>query len=167
VQPFQPSTQFSASPGAIPGTIEAEDFDSGGKGLAYWNGATANGGGANYRPGETVYIEACSDTNGGYDVGQTNPGDWLNYSVNIASAGTYTLHVRVATDVGGGYFHLAVDGRNVSGPISVPQTNGWQTWQTLDIPGIQLPQGKHTLQLVMDSSGYYNTVGNFNWFSLN
>jgi len=167
VQPFTASTSFSGSPAAIPGTIEAENFDSGGKGLAYYNGATANGGGANYRPGETVYIEACLDTGGGYDVGQTLPGDWLNYAVNIASAGTYTLHVRVATDVGGGGVHLAVDGRNVSGPISVPQTNGWQTWQTLDVPGIQLPQGNHTLQLVMETGGYYNTVGNFNWFSLN
>jgi len=167
VQPFQASTQFSGSAASIPGTIEAENFDSGGKGLAYWNGATQNGGGATYRPGETVYIEACTDTNGGYDVGQTNPGDWLNYSVSIASRGTYTLHTRVATDVGGGVFHLAVDGQNVSGPISVPQTNGWQTWQTIDTPGIQLPQGKHILQLVMDTGGYYNTVGNFNWFSLN
>jgi Carbohydrate binding module (family 6) len=166
VQPFQASTQFSGASGAIPGTIEAENFDSGGKGLAYWNGATKNGGGANYRPGETVDIEACTDTNGGYDVGQTNPGDWLNYSVTIASPGTYTLHTRVATDVGGGVFHLTVDGQNVSGPISVPQTNGWQTWQTIDTPGIQLPQGKHTLQLVMETGGYYNTVANFNWFSL-
>jgi hypothetical protein len=99
-------------------------------------------------------------------VGQTNPGDWLNYTVNIASAGTYTLHVRVATDVGGGVFHLAVDGQRVTPPISVPQTNGWETWQTLDIPNVHLPQGPHTLQLVMDSGGYYNTVSNFNWFSL-
>jgi glucosylceramidase len=160
------STPFGGSAATIPGTIQAENFDSGGKTVAYWNGATSNGGGANYRPGETVYIETCTDTGGGYDVGQTNPGDWLNYSVNVASAGNYTLHVRVATDVGGGVFHLAVDGQRVTPPISVPQTNGWQTWQTLDVPNVQLPQGAHTLQLVMDSGGYYNTVSNFNWFSI-
>ena len=87
-------------------------------------------------------------------MGSTNPGDWLNYTANIAHPGIYTLHVRVATDVAGGVFHLAVDGRDVSGPISVPQTNGWQTWQTLDVPGIQLPGGIHTLQMVMDTGGY-------------
>jgi hypothetical protein len=48
----------------------------------------------------------------------------------------------------------------------VPQTNGWQTWQTLSVPGILLPAGTHTLQMVMDTGGYYNTIGNFNWFSL-
>ncbi len=159
-------TPYSASAATIPGQIEAENFDTGGKGIGYWNGANSNTGGANYRPGETVAIETCSDTNGGYDIGNANPGNWLNYTVNIAHAGAYTFNARVATDVGGGVFHLAVDGHAVTPPLSVPQTNGWQTWQTLTVPNVQLPGGTHTLQLVMDSGGFYNVVGNFNWFSL-
>ncbi|HEY4762849.1 MAG TPA: carbohydrate-binding protein [Candidatus Sulfotelmatobacter sp.] len=166
LQPFPASTAFPAAPATIPGLIQMENFDSGGKALAYWNSNSQNNGGANYRPGETVYIEACSDTGGGYDVGSTNPGDWLNYTVNVERAGAYTLNVRVATQVAGGVFHLALDGQDISGPISVPQTNGWQTWQTLSVPGIRLPAGTHTLQMVMDTGGYYNTIGNFNWFSL-
>jgi hypothetical protein len=166
IQPVTLGTASPGSPAMVPGLIQAEDFDAGGKGIAYWNGATSNGGGANYRPGETVYIENCSDAGGGYDVGQTNPGDWLNYTVNIASSGSYTLRVRVATAVGGGVFHLAVDGHRVTPWVSAPETEGWQTWQTLEVPAVKLPQGLHTLQLVMDSGGYYNTVGNFNWFSL-
>jgi len=165
VQPFPASTPFTGT--SIPGLIQMENFDNGGLGLAYWNGNTQNNGGANYRPGQTVYIEDCSDTGGGYDVGSTNPGDWLNYTVKIEHPGRYTLQVRVATDVAGGVFHLAVDGQDVSGPISVPQTNGWQTWQTLTVPGIVLPGGTHTLQMVMDTGGFYNTIGTFNWFSMN
>ena len=159
-------TAFGTAPAAVPGVIQAENFDSGGKNVAYFNGAASNGGGANYRPGETVYIESSSDTGGGYDVGQTQPGDWLNYTVDIQRAGSYAFSARVATDVGGGVFHLAVDGQRVTPPISVPQTNGWQTWQTLQVPDVALPSGVHTLQLVMDSGGFYNTVGNFNWISL-
>jgi hypothetical protein len=166
IAPVMPSTPFQGSPASIPGQIQMENFDNGGKGVAYFNGNTSNNGGDNYRPGETVYLEACSDTGGGVDVGSTNPGDWLNYTVSIAQAGRYTLHVRVATQVAGGVFHLSVDGRNVSGPVSVPETNGWQTWQTLNVPGIELPGGVHTLQMVMDTGGYYNTISNFNWFSL-
>lgn len=160
------STPFSGTPAAIPGQIQMENFDKGGKGAAYWNGSAQNNAAANYRPGETVSIEDCSDTGGGYDVGSTSPGDWLNYTANIDHDGVYTLHVRVATGMGGGVFHLNVDGQNVSGHISVPQTNGWQTWQTIDVPGIQLPGGIHTLQMVMDTGGFYNAIGNFNWFSL-
>ena len=80
------SASFTGGPQAIPGQIEIENFDTGGKGVAYWNGATYNGGGANYRPGETVDIENSSDIGGGYDVGNGQPGDWLNYTVNIAAA---------------------------------------------------------------------------------
>ena len=167
VQTPTPSSSFTGSPQSIPGLIEVENFDAGGKGVAYWNGATANGGGANYRPGEMVYIENSSDTGGGYDVGNPQPGDWLNYTVDIASARTYTLQVRVANGVGGGVFHLNVDGRKITEPISVPETGGYQSWQTLTIPDVPLPQGIHTVQLVMDSGGFYNAVGNFNWFSLN
>jgi O-glycosyl hydrolase len=167
VQAPTPSSSFTGSPQSIPGLIQVENFDTGGKGVAYWNGATANGGGANYRPGETVYIENSSDTGGGYDVGNPQPGDWLNYTVDIASARTYTLQVRVANGVGGGVFHLNVDGQQVTQHISVPETGGYQTWQTLTIPDVPLPEGIHTVQLVMDSGGFYNAVGNFNWFSLN
>ncbi len=167
LQPVPERSPYVPLQAVIPGLIQAENFDTGGKGVAYWNSATSNGGGANCRPGETVYIEDCSDTDGGYDVGNTNPGDWLNYTVNIAHSGKYTFNARVASDVGGGVFHLAVDGHAVTPRISVPQTNGWQTWQTLTVPNVELPRGVHTLQLVMDIGGFYNTIGNFNWFSLN
>ena len=165
VQAPSASTSFNGAPHSIPGKIEAEDFDKGGKSAAYWNGAAQNNGGANYRPGETVYIETSTDSGGGYDVGNTQPGDWLNYTVNVAAASTYTLHARVAGGVGGGSFHLLVDGQRVTQNISVPETGGYQSWQTLDVPGVRLPQGQHTLQLVMDSGGFYNAVGNFNWLS--
>jgi glucosylceramidase len=167
VQAPTASTSFTGSPQPVPGLIQVENFDNGGKGAAYWNGATANGGGANYRPEETVYIENSSDTGGGYDVGNPQPGDWLNYTVAIATARTYTLQVRVANGVGGGVFHFNLDGRQVTPRISVPETGGYQSWQTLSILNVSLPAGVHTLQLVMDSGGFYNAVGNFNWFSLN
>ena len=159
-------TPFLPTAATIPGLIQVENFDRGGKNVGYYNGAGSNAGGATYRPGETVSIEPCADTGGGFDVGQNEPGDWLNYTVTIQRAGSYTFAARVATDVGGGVFHLAVDGQAVTPPISVPQTNGWQTWQTIQVPNVMLPGGVHTLQLVMDSGGFYNTVGNFNWFSL-
>jgi hypothetical protein len=63
--------------------------------------------------------------------------------------------------VGGGVFDLAVEGQNVSGLISMPQTNGWQTWQTLRRS--RRPPPPHAAD--GDTGGYYNTVGNFNWFS--
>src|SRR3989442_11848717 len=68
-------TPFAGSPFAVNSTIQAEDFDRGGEGIAYHDFDTTNNGGA-YRPSEGVDIEATTDTGGGYDVGWTIPGDW-------------------------------------------------------------------------------------------
>ncbi len=99
-------------------------------------------------------------------MGNTNPGDWLNYTVNIAATRAYTLHVRAATQVPGGTFHLACNGKQVTPSTTVPQTGGWETFQTIDIPGVVLPAGQHVLQLVMENAGTYSAIANFNWFSL-
>jgi len=56
---------------SLPGTIQAEDFDTGSSGYAYWDSTAGNSGGQ-YRSTD-VDIEACSE--GGYDVGWTYPGE--------------------------------------------------------------------------------------------
>ena len=60
--------QEAFKPHTIPGTIEAEDFDTGCPGDAYYDRDEINEGGQ-YRPNEGVDIEKCSA--GGYNVGWT------------------------------------------------------------------------------------------------
>ena len=59
-------TPFSGVPIAIPGTIQAEDFDNGGEGVGYHDASTGNSGGQ-YRATD-VDIEATSDGGAGYNV---------------------------------------------------------------------------------------------------
>ena len=47
------------------------------------------------------------------------------------TAGTYALGVRAASVGLGGTFHLEMNGVNVTGTMTVPNTGGWQNWQTL------------------------------------
>src|SRR6185369_4073862 len=101
---------------AIPGTVQAEDYDKGGEGCGYHDADTSNQGGQ-YRS-DGVDIESSTDTNGGYDVGYTAAGEWLNYSINV-TAGTYAINVRVASNGSGGTFHVNLDGSNVSGTLTV------------------------------------------------
>ncbi len=140
----------------------------GSEGVAYFNPELFSQPDASpYRPGESGALESTSDIGGGYDVGNTNPGDWLNYTVNIAAARSYTLQVRVASGVPGGTLHLACDGRTVTQSISVPWTTGWETFETLEVSDVKLPAGIHVLQLVMDNPGVYSAIAKFNWFALN
>ena len=155
-------TPFGGTPTALAGTLQFENFDDGGSGIAYADTSTGNAGGK-YRATD-VDIETTSDTGGGYDVGWVFAGEWLKYTVNVTTAGVYDLDFRVASGGTGGTFHIEVNGANVTGPISVPTTNGWQTWQTIRVPaGVTLAAGTQVWRVVMDTNGPSTAVGNFNW----
>ena len=146
---------------ALPGVIQAEDFDAGGEGLAYHDHSAGNSGGA-YRDTD-VDLAPADDLGGGYTIGWLGAGEWLKYTVNVASAGTYALEIRVASAGPGGTFHLEVDGVDRTGPIAVPDTGGWQAWTTIRPAAVSLNAGRQTWRLVMDSNGVSGAVGNINF----
>ena len=80
----------------LPGTIQAEDYDEGGRGVAYADNDAGNNGGA-YRT-DDVDVEATGDAGGGYNVGWTGVGEWLKYTVDVAVDGVYDFNLRVAAD---------------------------------------------------------------------
>ena len=53
--------------------------------------------GSQYRPAEGVDIESCTDAGGGFNVGWLNPGEWMEYTVEVPAAGTYSLEARAPT----------------------------------------------------------------------
>src|SRR5690606_36778377 len=72
---------------AEPTRIEAENFDEGGPEIAYHDNDPANRGGA-YR-NEGVDIQSTTDTGGGFNLGWIEqPGEWLEYTIDVAVAGT-------------------------------------------------------------------------------
>lgn len=149
------STPFYGTPASVPGTIQAADFDSGGEGVAYHDTTPGNMGGS-YRNTD-VDLEPSSV--GGYDVGWIDAGEWLNYTVNVASSGAYTVSFQVAATGQGGTFHLEMNGVDVSGPLSIPDTRDWQNWQTVSAD-VTLAGGQQVARLVMDRNGPGSFVGN-------
>ena len=75
--------------------IEAEDYKGGTNGVEYFDLEADNFGNA-YRLNEGVDIEATGDEDGNFNIGWTNPGEYLTYDVNIAKAGNYELVLRLA-----------------------------------------------------------------------
>jgi hypothetical protein len=155
---------FSGTPAPF-GRIQAENFDFGGQGVGYYDPGNINRGGL-YRPTEGVGIGAIPAADGGgYFVGWTLPGEHLNYTVTVAATGTYTLNFRVAAQGQGGTFHLNVDGKNVTGELSVPNTGNWNVYKIVSKTGVKLTAGAHLLQLVIDSDvASVGAAGNFDWF---
>lgn len=153
-----PQSPYNGKAHAIPGLIEAEEYDLGGEGKAYHEeGSAGNQGGATLRNDE-VDIEATGDTAGVYNIGYTLQGEWLAYTVNVDVAGVYDLSLRLATSGDGKTMHVEIDGIDVTGAIAVPNTEGWQTWTTVAVDGINLSAGGHTMRIVFDES-YIN----LNW----
>jgi hypothetical protein len=145
------STAFGGTATVLPGTIEAENFDEGGASVAYVDTTAGNRGGA-YRQTD-VDIEATTDAGGGFDVAWTRAGEWLMYTANVSASGTYALDLRVASVGGGGIVRIDVDGTDVTGPLTIPNTGGWQTWTTLRKSGVALTSGVHRIRLVFVAAG--------------
>jgi hypothetical protein len=154
------STPFLGVPAAIPGLVELEKFDDGGEGVAYHDSTPGNSGAA-FRSTD-VDIESTSDTGGGYSIGWITAGEWLKYSVSVATTALYTVDIRVAWPTAGGTFHIEVDGVAVTGAIAIPPTGGWQTWASVTVPGVALTQGSHVIRLIFDTNGATGFVGNLN-----
>jgi chitinase len=136
----------------IPGKIEAEHYDLGGAGVAF-NDLSAGNSGAAFRT-DDVDIEASTDTGTGYNIGWIQAGEWLEYTVNVTTAGAYTLSARVAATAAGKTFHVEMDGANVSGTITVPNTTGWQIWQTVTATTTSLTTGQKVMRIYADQGDF-------------
>ncbi|MEM9881449.1 MAG: malectin domain-containing carbohydrate-binding protein [Planctomycetota bacterium] len=158
-------TPFGGAAATVDQIIQAEHFDVGGVGVAYDDTEATNLGNSDLRPGTGVDLEATGDTGGGVNVGWIKAGEYLEYTVSIPTAGTYDLDFRVALDGGAGStFHLESDGVDVTGPITLPDTGGWQNFETVTVNGVQLDAGTQVLRVAFDTAAGGGFVGNFNWF---
>jgi beta-glucosidase len=149
---------YGGTPAAVPGTVYAANYDTGGQGVAY-NVTSVNGTANSYRS-DGVDLEDTADTQdntgaGAYDMGWTTAGQWFNYTVDVATAGTYTVAFRLSSPYGiTDALHIAnSSGASLTGSVGVPNTGGYETWTTVDA-SITLQAGEQTLTVNQDSNGW-------------
>ena len=129
----------------IPGTIEFEDFDNGGAGVAYTDADIANNGGK-YRMDESVDIEETND--GGHFLSWINSGEWLEYTVNVNAIGTYTVTIHYAAESEGNEVLFSFDDLIHSDTLSLPATGGSLNWSYYSVD-ISLPAGRKQLKFTI------------------
>jgi hypothetical protein len=89
---------------------------------------------------------------GGLVVGWTTPGERVNYTTQISSAGTFNLIISASSTMQNNVVKLLVDGTNATGNISLPSTGDWNTYKTVaDSNTVNLPAGRHVITLVIES----------------
>ncbi len=169
ITPVEPEPQapFKGEAFAIPGKIEAEDFDIPGKGrnqdgtsnLSYGDADSDNHGDSHYRDGTGVDLYEKAT---GVVVGYNNEGDWLEYSINVAEAGEYTFFAAVAAAGSTSSFQMSLDGKALTEVISVPAaSSGEDNYDDYNkvSANVTLPAGKHILR--MDVTGAWFDVDYF------
>ncbi|MEQ9303973.1 MAG: carbohydrate-binding protein, partial [Marinoscillum sp.] len=112
-----------------------------------------------------LVLEETSDTGGGFNIGYTNAGDYLEYRINVKDSGIYQITSRVACQGNAGEFSLqqiSEDGAVINeASSSVPVTGGWQEWETVSDGEIKLDKGRWVLRLTITDPEF-----NLNWIRL-
>jgi hypothetical protein len=157
---FEAATEqapYTNSPTALPGRVEAEDFDAGGEDVAYHDTTDGSEYDVSYRDSD-VDIRETQDESGGYNVGYFQDGEWLEYTID-PEAGTYDLRVRVATVNSDRQLAVTLDGESLA-TVDIPDTGDWSSWETVTVRELTLPgDGAHVLRFQAVGSGI-----DFNWF---
>ena len=154
---------FTGTPSLLPGTIEAGHYDTyeggSGQGVSYVDVSSGNEG--NFRTDEAV--DVLQTTAEGATVGWISGGEWLEYTIDVDKPGYYEMDFRYASDNQGsrGPFYLTLDGNRITEDISVPFTNGWETWASKSISDIPISSGSHILRVAF-KGGEFN-LGKMNF----
>jgi hypothetical protein len=109
-----------------------------------------------------IQVEATTDTGGGSNVGYTETGDWIAYnSINFPTTGSYLIEYRVASAVTGGKLSSDLNGGTiVLGSVDIPNTGGWQNWQTVS-QTVNVNAGTYNFGIYIQNTGM-----NINWIKI-
>ncbi|MFM2395229.1 MAG: hypothetical protein RLZZ546_3212, partial [Bacteroidota bacterium] len=116
----------------------------------------------NYSSMNGIQVEATTDTGGGSNVGYCDTGDWMAYTnINFPTTGSYLIEYRVASAVSGAKISSDLNaGSIVLGALNVPNTGGWQNWQTISHT-VNVNAGTYNFGIFIQASGV-----NINWIRI-
>jgi alpha-L-arabinofuranosidase len=146
-----PQAPFSGMAMAIPGTIEAENYDFGGQGVSFNDNNTKDGT-LSLRPDDNVDLGG--GPNGATVVGWFDAGEWLEYTTNVQS-GNYTINLIAASGIPSPTdLTLSFNDTTVA-TIKVNTTNDWNTYNTFTVKNINLKALSNAV-LRLTSGGGFN-----------
>lgn len=108
---------------------------------------------------EGISLEKTEDSSGDKNVGYIDAGDWLEYHVEVENTTELDFYIRIASTTSASIKILIDDIQVLVQPL--PNTGGWQTWQTVSGNKLSLTEGSHVLKLEALSAGF-----NLNWIGM-
>ena len=157
VTAYEPRGTYKDQIAELPGTLQAENFDTGADGIAYHDSnSNKEGDAASYRSDGGIDIVK---GNGGYALGYTNNGEWMEYTVDVKEAGVYEYDAVVSSGTTNSGFSISLinNGKttNLTPSLVVPQTgnNDWGKYVSLHGRlSVPLEAGKQVIRINITGS---------------
>jgi hypothetical protein len=129
----------------VPGTIEAEDFNEGGQGIAYWDNSNEN----MYSEYRNDWVDINRNRRTGIIyVTNTEQKEYINYTFEVLEAGIYTIDFCIGTATADKEekFYLEFDQNKTTNPrrYTVPYAEVTNL-STVTVPNIALSAGEHVM----------------------
>ena len=171
--PPEPQKPFNTNntPWAVPGKIEAENFDITGVGInddgtsniSYSDKDSENHGKSNYRPDAPdadIYEKPF-----GIVIGYNEVDEWFEYTIDVKEAGDYTLFAAVASANNTNGFKFSLDGNDLTDELTAPKATTPDSYEEFDKISANVniaKAGKHVLRLTVTGAwfdiDYFNFV---------
>ena len=148
---YVPSTPFKTVPIALPGIVQAEDFDNGINGVAFSDTDDKNDGGKYRTNGVDIGSQATNE----YFVGWTSAGEWLEYTVKVDESQLMIWSARVSSANTNATIRIYMGDVDLTGKVPVPQSanSDWSVYN--EVKGrtkVALPVGTYKLRILIESS---------------
>lgn len=151
--------------------IYAAHYDLGPSGVAYWdtNDASYQYNGEDFtnwntgwlfrNDGVDLYGDINDEHDCGYYVGETKPGEWLQYTIdNPNKAASWVFQLRYAINSGSATIRITVNDRPVIPSTTLSSTGGYTKWVTRGIKNVILPEGQLRVRIYIEKGAL-----NINW----
>jgi hypothetical protein len=135
---------------SVPGQVEAENFDpDDDDGAGSFAPDSQPAGRISYDYVQVRPVPGNEDNS----YVPTSGGQWMSYTVNVASSGSYTFTAKIASAYSWNTFHVEIDDMDVTGPVYIPNTGSWSNYQFASFENFWLEAGPHIVTIVIDGAG--------------
>ena len=144
--------------------INAVDYDLGSNGVAYFDtdtvdyhvstGKYGQGNRGRIYRNDGVDISKDSAAYNSFYVDHIETGEWLQYTVQVKTAGIYSVRLKVASATDDAKLSLNINGANLAKEIAIPNTGSSKNWQVITLKDIRLKRGKNKVKVYADKGGY-------------
>lgn len=146
IKVVEPNKPYGGTVAVIPGKIEAENYDEGESGMAYFDQSSGNSCDdyTNYYRKDDVDLKKIDD---GVAVGSFQENEWLSYTVDVKDDGEYEVTLRLGEGGSSGSLLVSFDKSNVEQEVSVGKIGDWGVFDVVEAKKMKLVKGVQTLTI--------------------